>query len=110
MAKIINGKEISTQLKDELKEKVAQLKEQGIGITLAVVQVGDNPASTVYVRNKKKGCEYIGIRSLSYELPEETTQQELLELIAELNERKDVNGILVQLPLPSHIVFINVGR
>ena len=103
MAKIINGKEISTQLKDELKEKVAQLKEQGIGITLAVVQVGDNPASTVYVRNKKKGCEYIGIRSLSYELPEETTQQELLELIAELNERKDVNGILVQLPLPSHI-------
>ena len=103
MAKIINGKEISTQLKDELKEKVAQLKELGIGITLAVVQVGDNPASTVYVRNKKKGCEYIGIRSLSYELPEETTQQELLELIAELNERKDVNGILVQLPLPSHI-------
>ena len=103
MAKIINGKEISTQLKDELKEKVAQLKEQGIEITLAVVQVGDNPASTVYVRNKKKGCEYIGIRSLSYELPEETTQQELLELIAELNERKDVNGILVQLPLPSHI-------
>ena len=93
MAKIINGKEISTQLKDELKERVAQLKEQGIGITLAVVQVGDNPASTVYVRNKKKGCEYIGIRSLSYELPEETTQQELLELIAELNERKDVNGI-----------------
>ena len=103
MAKIINGKEISTQLKDELKEKVAQLKEQGIEITLAVVQVGDNPASTVYVRNKKKGCEYIGIRSLSYELPEETTQQELLDLIGELNERKDVNGILVQLPLPSHI-------
>lgn len=78
MAKIINGKEISTQLKDELKEKVAQLKEQGIRITLAVVQVGDNPASTVYVRNKKKGCEYIGIRSLSYELPEETTRRNCL--------------------------------
>ena len=72
-------------------------------MTLAVIQVGDNPASSVYVRNKKKGCEYIGIGSLSYELPEETTQEELLALIQELNGKKDVNGILVQLPLPSHI-------
>ncbi|MBO5113752.1 MAG: bifunctional methylenetetrahydrofolate dehydrogenase/methenyltetrahydrofolate cyclohydrolase FolD [Lachnospiraceae bacterium] len=103
MAKIIDGKPISLQIKDELKEKAAALKEQGISVTLAVIQVGNNPASTVYVNNKKKGCEYIGIGSLSYELPEETSEEELLSLIRELNERKDVNGILVQLPLPSHI-------
>lgn len=103
MAKIIDGKSISLQIKDELKEKAAALKEQGISVTLAVIQVGNNPASTVYVNNKKKGCEYIGIESLSYELPEETSEEELLSLIRELNERKDVNGILVQLPLPSHI-------
>lgn len=103
MAKIIDGKAISLQIKNELKEKAAAMKEQGISVTLAVIQVGSNPASTVYVANKKKGCEYIGIGSLSYELPEETGEEELLSLICELNERRDVNGILVQLPLPSHI-------
>lgn len=103
MAMIIDGKAISLQIKDELKEKAAQLKAEGTNVTLAVIQVGDNPASCVYVRNKKKGCEYIGIGSMSYELPEETSQEELLSLIEELNERKDVNGILVQLPLPGHI-------
>ena len=103
MAKLIDGKAISLQIKNELKEKATALKEAGVSVTLAVIQVGNNPASTVYVNNKKKGCEYIGIGSLSYELPEETTQEELLSLIAELNERADVNGILVQLPLPSHI-------
>jgi methylenetetrahydrofolate dehydrogenase (NADP+)/methenyltetrahydrofolate cyclohydrolase len=103
MAQIIDGKAISLQIKDELREKVKALKEKGIFVTLAVIQVGNNPASTVYVNNKKKGCEYIGIGSLSYELPEETTEEELLSLIGELNEKKDVNGILVQLPLPSHI-------
>ncbi len=103
MAKIIDGKLISAQIKDELKVKVAEYKEQGVEICLAVIQVGNDPASSVYVNNKKKGCEYIGINSLSYELPEETTQDELIKLINELNERKDVNGILVQLPLPSHI-------
>lgn len=103
MAAIIDGKTISTQIKDELKQKAAELHARGIEVTLAVIQVGDNPASSVYVRNKKKGCEYIGIGSLSYELPEETTQEELLALIQELNGKKDVNGILVQLPLPSHI-------
>lgn len=103
MAAIIDGKEISGQIKDELKEKAAALEVAGTPVTLAVIQVGDNPASCVYVRNKKKGCEYIGIGSLSYELPEETTQEELLSLIGELNGRKDVNGILVQLPLPGHI-------
>ena len=103
MAKLIDGKKISGEIKDELKEKVAELKEQGIEVTLAVIQVGNDPASTVYVGNKKKACAYIGIRSLAYELPGETTQEELLALVRELNDRKDVNGILVQLPLPAHI-------
>ncbi|MBP5282691.1 MAG: bifunctional methylenetetrahydrofolate dehydrogenase/methenyltetrahydrofolate cyclohydrolase FolD [Lachnospiraceae bacterium] len=100
MTQIIDGKAISTQIKDELKEQVAQMKANGIKLCLAVIQVGADPASCVYVRNKKKACEYIGIESLSYELPEETTQEELLGIIEELNARKDVNGILVQLPLP----------
>lgn len=103
MTQIIDGKVISTQIKDELKEKVSQMKTEGVEVTLAVIQVGADPASSVYVGNKKKACEYIGIRSLAYELPEETTENELLDLIAELNNRKDVNGILVQLPLPRHI-------
>lgn len=103
MTKIIDGKEISKQIKDELKEKVAAYKERGIGITLAVIQVGNDPASTVYVRNKRKACEYVGIRSLAYEMPQDTTQEELLGLVRELNGRADVNGILVQLPLPGHI-------
>ena len=103
MAQIIDGKKISTQIKDEVKEQVAALKQKGIDVTLAVIQIGKDPASTVYVGNKKKACEYVGIRSLAYELPEETTEEKLLELIRELNDRTDVNGILVQLPLPEHI-------
>ena len=103
MAKLIDGKKISGEIKDELKEKVAQLKEKGVEVTLAVIQVGNDPASTVYVGNKKKACAYIGINSLAYELPEETTQEELLNLVRQLNAREDVNGILVQLPLPAHI-------
>ena len=103
MAQIIDGKKISTELKLELKEKVAKYKEEGIEITLAVIQVGNDKASSTYVNNKKKACEFIGIHSLSYELEESTTQEELLALIRELNEREDVNGILVQLPLPKHI-------
>ena len=103
MATIIDGKKISQDIKDELKEKVAALKEQGTEVTLAVVLVGEDPASRVYVRNKKKACEYVGIRSLSFELPEETKEEELLQLIADLNAREDVNGILVQLPLPKHM-------
>lgn len=103
MAKLIDGKAISAQIKDECKEKVAKLRAEGVEVTLAVIQVGADPASTVYVGNKKKACEYIGVRSLAYELPEETTEEELLDIITELNERKDVNGILVQLPLPKHI-------
>ncbi len=103
MTQLIDGKMISAQIKDELKERVAQLKEAGHQITLAVIQVGNDPASSVYVNNKKKACDYVGVGSLSYELPESTTEAELLELIQELNERNDVSGILVQLPLPNHI-------
>ena len=100
MPKIIDGKTISTQIKDELKEKVAR---ENIKATLAVIQVGNDPASTVYVGNKKKACEYIGIGSASYELPEETSEEELLKLIDDLNADDSVNGILVQLPVPAHI-------
>lgn len=103
MPQIIDGKAISDAIKEELKIKVAKLNKDGIKICLAVIQVGNDPASSVYVGNKKKACAYIGIDSLAYELPEETTQDELLKLIDELNAKADVNGILVQLPLPDHI-------
>jgi methylenetetrahydrofolate dehydrogenase (NADP+)/methenyltetrahydrofolate cyclohydrolase len=103
MYKIINGKLISQEIKDELKEQVAELKKHGTTVTLAVIQVGNDPASSVYVGNKKKACAYIGIESLSYELPEETTEEALLNLIHKLNEDNAVNGILVQLPLPAQI-------
>lgn len=103
MAKIIDGKAISLAIKDELKEKVAEYKNKGIDITLAVVKVGNDPASAVYVRNKEKACEYVGINSRTLALPEKTTQEELLNIVRELNEDDTVNGILVQLPLPKHI-------
>ncbi len=103
MAKIIDGKAISAAIKEELKEKVAEYKKQGVKITLAVVKVGNDPASAVYVRNKEKACEYVGITSRTLALPEETTEEELLKVVKELNEDKAVNGILVQLPLPKHI-------
>ena len=103
MAKIIDGKAISAEIKEELKEKVAEYKKQGVEITLAVVKVGNDPASAVYVRNKEKACEYVGITSRTLALPEETTEEELLKVVNDLNEDKAVNGILVQLPLPKHI-------
>ena len=103
MAKLIDGKLISTQIKDELKAEVAELKEKGITPCLAVIQVGNDPASSVYVNNKKKACAYIGIESLSYELEETISQEALLDIIEELNYNEQVNGILVQLPLPKHI-------
>ena len=103
MYQIIDGKKISQEIKDELKEKVAKMAEEGKKIALAVIQVGNNPASSVYVRNKKNACAYIGIESLSYELPEETTEEELVALVEKLNQDDKVNGILVQLPLPKHI-------
>lgn len=103
MAQLIDGKKISSEIKEELKAKVAELKQKGIEGTLAVIQVGNDPASSVYVKNKKRACEYIGIHSKSFELPEETTQEELLRLISDLNEDGSVNGILTQLPVPAHI-------
>ena len=103
MAKLIDGKRISQEIKDELKAEVAALAQQGKTASLAVVQVGADPASSVYVRNKKNACAYIGIGSESYELPEETTEEELLALIQELNQKEEVHGILVQLPLPAQI-------
>lgn len=103
MAILIDGKKISDEIKEELKEKVADYAKQNRKACLAVIVVGEDPASAVYVRNKKKACEYIGIESLSYELEEETTQEELLELIDQLNHDVHVNGILVQLPLPPQI-------
>lgn len=103
MEKIIDGKAISAEIKEELKEKVAEYKKQGVEITLAVVKVGNDPASAVYVRNKEKACEYVGITSRTLALPEETTEEELLKVVNDLNEDKAVNGILVQLPLPKHI-------
>ena len=103
MAQLIDGKQISKEIKDELKTEVQKLKSEGKNVCLAVVQVGDDPASTVYVNNKKKACAYIGIESRSYELPESTSEEELTALVEELNGDDGVNGILVQLPLPSHI-------
>jgi len=100
MAELIDGKLISGQIKDECKEKVSQLKNKNIEVTLAVIQVGEDPASSVYVNNKKKACEYIGANSLSYHLDENSTQNDLLKLIDKLNKDDKVDGILVQLPLP----------
>lgn len=100
---LIDGKLISQTIKDELKERVAELKKRGHSGSLAVIQVGNDPASSIYVKNKKKACEYIGIGSVSYELSENTSEAELLNIINELNNKPEVIGILVQLPVPKHI-------
>lgn len=101
---IIDGKKVSAQVKQEVKNETELLKkEYSITPGLAVVIVGDDPASRVYVNNKKKACELVGFHSGEYALPAETTQEELLSLVKELNEKKDINGILVQLPLPKHL-------
>lgn len=103
MANVIDGKQISKDIKEELKAEVASLAAQGRKCCLAVIQVGNDPASSVYVGNKKKACAYVGIESLAYELPEETTEEELLTIIDKLNKDANVHGILCQLPLPKHI-------
>lgn len=103
MAELMNGKEVSAAKRAELKERVTTLNNKGVQVGLAVIIVGNNSASRVYVNNKKKGCEEIGVNSYEYALSEETTQEELLTLINELNNDSRVNGILCQLPLPSHI-------
>lgn len=103
MAEIISGKEVAAVLNEGTAAKVAELKNKGIGVSLAVIIVGDDPASKVYVNNKKKACEKLGITSYECVLPESTTQEELMQTVKELNERADVNGILCQLPLPKHL-------
>ncbi|MCI8319918.1 MAG: bifunctional methylenetetrahydrofolate dehydrogenase/methenyltetrahydrofolate cyclohydrolase FolD [Dorea sp.] len=103
MSQIIDGKAIAAQIKDELKEEVMRMRSGGISAALAVIQVGRDPASSIYVNNKKKACEYVGIHSEVYELPEEVSQEELLALVGRLNRDDKINGILVQLPLPGHI-------
>ena len=103
MAKLLLGKEISARIKAEIAEEVKLLREKGINPGLSVIIVGDNPASRVYVNNKKKACEECGIYSEEYALSGETTQEELLSLIQTLNNKDDISGILVQLPLPKHI-------
>ncbi len=100
---LIDGKKISADIKDEVARGVAALSDKGITVSLAVILVGEDPASQVYVRNKKKACEATGIRSVSHELPESTTEAELISLISDLNADDSIDGILVQLPLPSHI-------
>lgn len=110
MSNIIDGKAVSAQVKERIRVETEQLKAKGIEVGLAVVIVGDDPASKVYVRNKKKACETVGFNSYEYALPADTTEQELLDLINKLNKDEKVNGILVQLPLPSHLddkVIIN---
>ncbi|MBP0965839.1 MAG: bifunctional methylenetetrahydrofolate dehydrogenase/methenyltetrahydrofolate cyclohydrolase FolD [Oscillospiraceae bacterium] len=103
MAAVIDGKAISAKVKSEVRQETEALKAKGISIGLAVVIVGDNPASRVYVNNKKKACAEVGFESFEYALPEETTQEELLALVDKLNKDDTVNGILVQLPLPKQI-------
>lgn len=103
MGQLIDGKLISKKVKDEVREKTQALKERGIVPGLAVIIVGEDPASQIYVRNKQRACEEVGFESYKYALPQSTTQQELLELIKKLNDDKSVNGILCQLPLPKHI-------
>ena len=103
MAKIIDGKAVSARLRQEMAAQVAEMKAAGITPGLAVVLVGEDPASQVYVRNKIRACEELGIRSTDYRLPGDTSQEALLELVAELNSREEIHGILVQLPLPRQI-------
>lgn len=103
-AKILDGKMVSQRVKDELREEVARLKkDKGLVPGLAVIIVGEDPASKIYVRNKKRACEEIGIHSEEYALPEETTQDELLDLVERLNHKEDIHGILCQMPLPRHL-------
>lgn len=103
MGKIIDGKQVSADVKAKIAEEAAELKKQGVEVGLAVVIVGDDPASKVYVRNKKLACEAVGFNSYEYALPADTTEEQLLELVDTLNNDPKVNGILVQLPLPKHL-------
>lgn len=102
-AKIIDGKQVAARCREELKQQVAALRARGIIPGLAVILIGEDPASQVYVRNKHRACEELGIHSEQYTLPADTNRQTLLDLITELNGREEIDGILVQLPLPGHL-------
>ena len=103
MAKILDGKAVSAHVREQVKAEVEALAKQGVPVGLAVIIVGDDPASRTYVNNKKKACAAAGIRSEEYALPADTTQEELLALVETLNKKPAVNGILCQLPLPAHL-------
>lgn len=103
MANIIDGRAVAAFVKGREKEKVIALKEKGIEVCLAVILVGNDPASCVYVANKRKDCDELGIKSIEYALGEDTTMDELLKLIDELNKNSNIHGILCQLPLPRHL-------
>lgn len=100
---LLDGKKVSQLTKDRLKEKVEKLKQEGVNPKLAVIMVGNDSASQIYVRNKSKACDYVGIEFEEYLLPEETKQEELLNLIEKLNNKKEINGILLQSPIPKHL-------
>lgn len=100
---LLDGKKVSALTKDRLKEKVEKLKQEGIVPRLAVIMVGSDSASQIYVRNKSKACDYVGIEFEEHLLPEETKQEELLSLIEDLNDKKEINGILLQSPIPKHL-------
>lgn len=103
MAQIIDGKLVSKQVRERVSAQCEELKAQGVTPGLAVIIVGDDPASQVYVRNKEKACEEVGFYSEKYALPADTSQEELNKLVMELNDKKEINGILCQLPLPKHL-------
>ena len=113
MSKILDGKQVSADVREKVKKEVALLKEEGINVGLAVILVGNDPASEIYVKNKKKACEEAGIKSFEYRLDETASKEELISLIKTLNSEKGVNGILCQLPLPAHIsakdVILNIS-
>lgn len=101
--KLLNGKELADKIKEEVKLEVEEMAQKNQTVCLAVIQVGDNPASSVYVKNKEKACEYVGVQSYVFRFKENFSEQSLINVIKWLNSTKDVNGILVQLPLPEHI-------
>src|SRR5690349_6183232 len=110
MAKIIDGKAIASEIRRDLKRRADDLKQQGIVPGLAVILLGAHPPSAIYVRNKIRACEEVGIASFKFELPSQTDQKEVLAIIKELNQRADVDGILVQLPLPPQFAIAEVLR
>lgn len=110
MTVLLDGKKYSAKVKDNLKQEVTRLKEVGLQPCLVVILVGEDPASQVYVRNKKKAAEFIGIKTIDHTLPKTTTQQQVLELVEKYNQDPNVHGILVQLPLPKHISEEKVTR